>query len=95
MMESDPPPYLTPVEREMLADAAAGRPVVRTPEQGIADMKERIVFLTHQANKIVTRISEGNDEVASLQRTLAKIKRDLDEATSRLAEYTLLQLNQN
>ena len=87
--------YLSGPELDMLADTAAGRPVARTPEQGISDMRARITFLSNQANSIATRISESPDKAVALQMLLESVKLDLDEAVSRLAEYQLLQQSQN
>ena len=94
-MEPNQPLYLSNPELDMLADIAAGRPILRTPEQGIADMRARITFLSNQASSIATRMSESRDEAGDLRTLLEGVKRDLDEAVSRLAEYQLLQQSQN
>lgn len=77
----NPPPYEpTPAELEMVLDETnielKGRPLARSPEQGIADMKARIELLSAQILK-----SEG--QTPSLER----LAHDLREAKQRLGEY--------
>lgn len=75
----NPPPYEpTPAELEMVLDETnielKGRPLARSPEQGIADMKARIELMSAQILKIEDQVPK-------------RLAHKLREAKQRLGEY--------
>jgi len=86
---SDP----TPAELEMILDATniteKGRPLARTPAQGVADMQARIELLTPQIQQVEDQLKLKKTDAkfqASAQPVLDDLVRDLAEAQSRLRE---------
>lgn len=61
-------------EADITADQALGKPLARTPEQGLADMQRRITSLQRR----LAQASPGTGEALRL---------DLAEAQARLKEY--------
>jgi hypothetical protein len=87
---SDP----TPAELEMILDATnlaeRGRPLARTPAQGVADMEARIELLTRQIQQVKEQLKLKKADAkfqASAQPILADLTRDLGEAQIRRREY--------
>jgi exonuclease VII large subunit len=87
---SDP----TPVELEMILDATniaeKGRPLTRTPAQGVADMQARIEFLNSQIQNVKEQLKIKRADAkfqAAAQPVLSDLVRDLAEAQNRLHEY--------
>jgi hypothetical protein len=85
---------LTPADLEMLADLQNGRPVKRTPAQGIADMQARIEQIKAAIWKRTTVMSETDPDPVN-ESDLAEYKKELAEAEARLLEYQTLLQGQN
>jgi hypothetical protein len=92
--ENPLPDEPAPAELEMILDetniAEKGRPLARTPEEGIADMQGRLEFLTTQIQKVKDRVKlKKSDEKFQVFAgpVLDQLTRDLTEAQSRLREY--------
>ena len=84
MLIGDP----SPVDKEMLFDEMAGKPLQRAPHVGIADMESRIQLLFSQKNNILVHIeTDGANPADERWNTIADLNRQLREATDRLAEY--------
>ena len=67
-----------------------GRPLPRTPEQGVADMLARLQFLNSQIPQIEAQLKLKKADAefqASASQTLAGLKQDVHEANDRLREY--------
>ena len=82
-------------EMDMMADVIAGYHLPREPEQGIADMRARILFLTNQANSIETQMSLMPEVAESLGQLLTGIQYDLREARVHLLDYQAMQQQKN
>ena len=70
--------------------AEKGRPLARTPAQGVADMQARIELLTRQIQQVneQLKLKKADAEFqASAQPILNDLTRDLTEAQDRLREY--------
>ncbi|HWY32318.1 MAG TPA: hypothetical protein VNX46_16265 [Candidatus Acidoferrum sp.] len=92
--ENPLPDEPSPAELEMILDEtnilAKGRPLARSPEQGMADMGARIEFLTAQIARIKTQLKRKKTDatfVASARPTLDTLAHDLRGAEERLKEY--------
>ena len=94
--QPEPSPFSdpTPAELEMILDetniAARGRPLARTPAQGVADMQARIEFLTAQIQQVKDQVKLKKADVkfqAFATPMLETLARDLTEAQDRLREY--------
>jgi hypothetical protein len=95
---SDP----TPTELEMILDATniaeKGRPLARTPAQGIADMESRISLIVPQIQQVKEQIKlKKADEKfqAYAGSVLTDLNRNLTEAQDRLHEYQTQQQGLN
>jgi hypothetical protein len=89
-------------ELELILDAtnivAKGHPLVRTPEQGIADMESRIALIMTQIQQVKEQIKlQKADEKFQTQAgaALEYLNRDLTEAQDRLHEYQTQQQDLN
>lgn len=76
----------------MVLDATSivekGRPPVRTPEQGVADMQARLQLLNSQITQIEAHLKTADTKFqASASQILAGLKQDAREANDRLLEY--------
>jgi hypothetical protein len=92
--ENPLPDKPTPPELEMILDEtnilAKGRPLARSPEQGMVDMRARIEFLSAQMAKIKAQVKLKKSDAtfqASTKSTLYVLAHDLREAKKRLVEY--------
>jgi polyhydroxyalkanoate synthesis regulator phasin len=105
MSQPEPPsPFSdpTPTELEMILDATniaeKGRPLARTPGQGIADMDARIELLTRQIQQVKDQLKSKPAEAefqASAKPFLDDLIRDLGGAQDRLHEYQTQQQGLN
>lgn len=76
-------------EAEMLADDAAGKPLRRTPAEGIVAMQQRIRILMSRIGCLRSADTfDPTEEIRSLEQQLA-------EAHRRLAEYRQLDDGRN
>jgi hypothetical protein len=86
----------TPADLDMVLEATAGKPLPRSPEQGIADMQARLRQLTEEKTSLL-EVMEGvpparyNELVSNLNSLNNQIK----EAQERLAEYRVQKEGQN
>ena len=92
--ENPLPDEPSPAELEMILDetniAIKGRPLARSPEQGIVDMRTRIEFVTAQIAQIKAQVKLKKSDVAFVppaKLTLDTLTHDLHEAKKRLKEY--------
>ena len=83
-----------PTELEMILDETniviKGRPLARSPEQGITDMGARIEFLTAQIGQITAQVELKTSDstfLAAAKPTLDTLAHDLRGAEDRLKEY--------
>ena len=100
--ENPLPDEPTPAELEMILDdtniAQKGRPLARSPEQGIKDMQARIEFLSEQIVKIKAQVKLQKSDAkfqAAANPMLDELAQDLGEAQDRLNEYQALLEGRN